>query len=82
MIKKLTHVVMALFIGVLTCSIEGQFRCETPGEIPFGGGIIQPLVPGDYGPSNPRQQLNVDEQIQGTRSAPAPGVGLMQTWGF
>ena len=94
MIKKLTHIVMALFIGLFTCSIEGQFRCETPGEIPFGGGIVQPLVPseygpdnqpsvpGDYGPNNPRQQLNVDEQIQGTRSAPAPGIGLMQIWSF
>ena len=44
MIKKLSHIVMALFIGVLTCSIEGQFRCETPGAIPLGGGIIQPLA--------------------------------------
>ena len=85
MIRKLTHVVMALFIGVLACSIEGQFQCETPGAIPFGGGTIQPLssTPGydPYEPS-PRQHLDIDEQIQGTRSAPAPGVGLMQTWGF
>ena len=43
MIKKISHVVMALFIGVLACSIEGKFRCETPGATPFGGGTIQPL---------------------------------------
>ncbi len=85
MIRKLTHVVMALFIGILACSIEGQLQCETPGAFPFGGGTLQPLssTPGydPYEPS-PRQHLDIDEQIQGARVAPVPGVGLMQTWGF
>ncbi|MGA2226821.1 MAG: hypothetical protein ABSH41_20490 [Syntrophobacteraceae bacterium] len=80
--KKLSHIVMALFIGVLTCSMEGQFSCQTPGDMPIGGGIVQPLVSDQYGPANPRQRLDVDDQIQGTRSAPAPGIGLMQTWSF
>ncbi len=83
--KKLTHFVMALFVAVLTCAIEGQFQCETSGARPLGSGTIQPLssTPGydPYEPS-PRRNLDIDEQIQGTRSAPAPGIGLMQTWGF
>jgi hypothetical protein len=85
MIRKLTHVVMALFLGVLTCSIQEQFRCETPGTIPPGAGIIQPLTASpqdDPTEPDPRQQLNIDEHIQGTRSVPAGGIGLMQTWGF
>jgi hypothetical protein len=83
--KKLTHFVMAVFVGILTCSVEGQFRCETQGEIPFGGGVVQPLssTPGySLLEPSPRQHLDIDEQIQGARSAPVPGVGLMQTWGF
>ena len=36
--------VLALFIGLLTCSIEGRFKCVTPGTFPVGGGVIQPLV--------------------------------------
>ena len=85
MIKKLTHVVMALFLGVLICSFQEQFRCESPGTMPFGGGIIQPLAASpQYDPTAPdvRQKLNIDEQIQGTKSAPAGGIGLMRTWGF
>jgi hypothetical protein len=83
--RKLTHFVMALFVAVLTCSIQGQFQCETPGAPPLGSGTVQPLSSttgyDPYEPS-PRQHLDIDEQIQGTRSAPAPGIGLMQTWGF
>ena len=82
MIKKLSHLVMALFVGVLTCSIEGQFKCETPGEMPIGGGTVQPLFSDQYGPANPRQPLDIDNQVQGTKSEPAPGIGLMQTWSF
>ncbi|MGO9022328.1 MAG: hypothetical protein ACLQVJ_28655 [Syntrophobacteraceae bacterium] len=84
MIRKLTHI-LALFIGLLTCSIEGQFKCVTPGTFPFGGGVLQPLVSSPlYDPteSEARQQLTIDERIQGTSSAPAGGVGMMQSWSF
>jgi hypothetical protein len=84
MIRKLTHI-LALFIGLLTCSIEGQFKCVTPGVIPFGGGVVQPLVSSpqfDPNESQLRQQVTVEERIYGTSSAPAGGIGLIQTWGF
>jgi len=85
MIKKLTHVVFALFIGLLICSIEGQFKCVTPGAFPLGGGIIQPLVSSpqfDPNESEARQQLIIDERIHGPSSAPGGGIGLMQKWEF
>jgi hypothetical protein len=84
MIRKLTHI-LALFIGLLACSLEGQFKCVTPGEFPFGGGVVQPLVSSpQYDPneSPTRRQMTIEERIYGTSSAPAGGVGLMQTWSF
>ena len=84
MIRKLTYI-LALFIGLLTCSIEGRFKCVTPGAFPFGGGVVQPLVSSpefDPNESQTRQRLIIDERIQGTSSAPAGGIGLMQSWGF
>ena len=84
MIRKLTPI-LALFIGLLTCRIEGQFKCVTPGTFPFGGGVVQPLVSSpqfDPGESAARQQLTIDERINGTSSAPAGGIGLMQLWSF
>ena len=77
--------VSALFIGLLTCSIEGRFKCVTPGAFPFGGGIVQPLVSSpQYDPneSQARRQLTIDERINGTSSAPAGGIGLIQSWSF
>jgi hypothetical protein len=54
--------------------------------IPFGGGVVQPLVSTpqyDYtDPATTRQQLIIDERIHGTRDAPASGIGLMQKWEF
>jgi hypothetical protein len=84
MIRKPTHV-LALFIGLLTCSLEGRFKCVTPGTFPFGGGVVQPLVSSpqfDPNESEARQRLTIDERIYGTSSAPAGGVGLMQSWRF
>ncbi len=84
MIRKLTSI-LALFIALLTCSIEGRFKCVTPGAFPFGGGVVQPLVSSpwfDPNESDTRQRLIIDERIQGTSSAPAGGIGLMQSWGF
>lgn len=84
MIRKLTHI-LALFIGLLTCSIEGQYKCVTPGAFPFGGGVIQPFASSpQYDVTEPlaRQQQTVDERLNGTRDAPAGGFGLMQSWGF
>jgi hypothetical protein len=84
MIRKIT-LSLALFIGLLTCSLEGQFKCVTPGAFPFGGGVVQPFVsnPG-FNPneSQVRQRLTIDERIQGSSAAPAGGVGLMQSWSF
>ena len=88
MIRKLTPI-LALFIGLLTCRIEGQFKCVTPGTFPFGGGVVQPLVSTpqyeqyDYiVPETARDQLIIDEQLHGTRDAPAGGIGMMQKWNF
>ncbi|MGO8942156.1 MAG: hypothetical protein ACLQJ7_00575 [Syntrophobacteraceae bacterium] len=84
MMRKFIHI-SALFIGLLTCSIEGKFKCVTPGAFPFGGGIVQPLVSSpqfDPSESAARQQLTIDERINGTSSAPAGGIGLMQLWSF
>jgi hypothetical protein len=84
MIRKRIHI-LALFIGLLTCSLEGKFKCVTPGAFPFGGGVIQPLVSSpefDPNESQTRQQLSIDERIYGTSSAPAGGIGLMQSWSF
>ena len=85
MTKKLTHFVFALFIGLLTCSIEGQFRCVSQGEFPLGGGVVQPLVSSawfDPSESDIRQKLTIDERIQGPSAAPGSGFGLKQTWEF
>ena len=82
--RKSIHI-LALFIGLLTCSIEGKFKCVTPGAFPFGGGVVQPLVSSpqfDTNESQTRQQLTIDERINGTSSAPAGGIGLMQSWSF
>ncbi len=82
--RKLIHI-SVLFIGLLTCSIEGKFKCVTPGAFPFGGGVVQPLVSSpqfDPSESQTRQQLTIDERINGTSSAPAGGIGLMQSWSF
>jgi hypothetical protein len=85
MIRKPIHI-LALFLGLLVCSLEGQFKCVTSGMIPFGGGVVQPLVSTpqyDYtDPATTRQQLIIDERIHGTRDAPASGIGLMQKWEF
>ena len=84
MIRKLTPI-LALFIGLLTCRIEGQFKCVTPGTFPFGGGVVQPLVSSpqfDLNESQARQQMTIEERIYGTSSAPAGGIGLMQKWSF
>ena len=84
MIRKIT-LSLALFIGLLTCSLEGQFKCVTPGAFPFGGGIIQPLVSSpefDPNESQVRQRLTIDERIEGSSAAPAGGVGLIQSWSF
>ena len=87
MIRKLTHI-LALFFGLLTCSLEGEFKCATPDTIPFpfGGGVVQPLVStpqNDYiEPPTAREQLIIDEHLHGTRDAPAGGVGVMQKWDF
>ena len=73
--RKFIHI-LALFIGLLTCSIEGKFKCVTPGAFPFGGGIVQPLVSSpqfDPSESAARQQLTIDERIMG-RAAPRPAV--------
>ncbi|MFZ0929480.1 MAG: hypothetical protein WAN11_12815 [Syntrophobacteraceae bacterium] len=46
---------------------------------------MQPLVSSpqfDPNESEARQRLTIDERIYGTASAPAGGIGLMQTWGF
>jgi len=84
MIRKLTHI-LALFIGLLACSLEGQFKCVTPGTFPFGGGVVQPLVLSpqfDPNESQARQQMTVEERLYGTSSAPTGGIGLMQKWSF
>ncbi len=84
MIRKLTHI-LALFIGLLACSLEGQFKCVTPGAFPFGGGVVQPFTSSpefDSNESQARQRLTIDERIEGTSSAPAGGAGLMQSWSF
>jgi hypothetical protein len=84
MIRKLTHIV-ALFVGLLTCSIEAQFKCVTPGAFPLGGGVVQPLVSSpqfDPNESEARQRLTIDERMYGTAVAPAGGIGMMQSWGF
>ena len=84
MIRKRIHI-LALFIGLLTCSLEGKFKCVTPGAFPFGGGVIQPLVSSpefDPNESQTRQQMTIEERIYGTSSAPAGGIGLMQKWSF
>ena len=84
MIRKIA-LSLALFIGVLTCSLEGQIKCVTPGAFPLGGGVVQPLVssPGfDSNESQVRQRLTIDERIEGSSAAPAGGVGLMQSWSF
>ncbi len=84
MIRKFTHI-LALFVGLLTCSVEGQFKCVTPGTFPFGGGVIQPFASSaQYDVTRPeaREQQTVDERIYGTSVAPAGGVGLMQSWSF
>jgi len=84
MIRKLTHI-LALFVGLLACSLEGQFKCVTPGTFPFGGGVVQPLALSpqfDPNESQARQQMTVEERIYGTSSAPAGGIGLMQKWSF
>ncbi len=85
MTRKLTHIALALFIGLLTCSIEGQFKCVTPGAFPIGGGVIQPLITGPvFNPNETdiRQRLNIDERVQGPSVAPGGGAGLMQKWDF
>jgi hypothetical protein len=84
MIRKLTHI-LVLFMGLFVCSLEGKFKCVTPGAFPFGGGIIQPLVSSpefDPNESQTRQQLIIDERLNGTSSAPSGGIGLMQKWSF
>ena len=84
MIRKLAPV-LALFIGLLTCSIEGRFKCVTPGTFPVGGGVIQPLVSSpQYDPneSEARRQMTVDERLSGPSAVPTGGVGIIQTWGF
>jgi len=85
MIRKPT-LILALFLGLLVCSIEGQFKCVNSGMIPFGGGVVQPLVstPQNYytEPETTRQQLIIEERLHGTRDAPASGIGLMQKWEF
>ena len=84
MIRKPTHI-LALFLGLLVCSIEGEFKCVTSGMIPFGGGVVQPLVSSpqfDLNESQTRQQMTIEERIYGTSSAPAGGIGLMQKWSF
>ena len=84
MIRKRIHI-LALFIGLLTCSLEGRFKCVTPGAFPFGGGVLQPLVSSpqfDPNESQTRQLLTIDERLDGTRSAPTGGIGLMQSWSF
>ena len=84
MIRKLTHIV-ALFLGLLTCSIEAQFKCVTPGAFPLGGGVVQPLVSSpqfDPNESEARQRLTIDERMNGTAGAPAGGIGIIQSWGF
>jgi hypothetical protein len=85
MIQKLTKI-FALYLVILACSsIEAQFKFEPPGQIPFAGGIMQPLVSSpqfDPTESDARQQLTIDERIQGSSSAPAGGVGMMQSWSF
>ena len=87
MIRKPIHM-LALFFGLLACSLEGEFKCVTDGMIPFplGGGVVQPLVSTpnyDYiVPQTARDQLIIDEQLHGTRDAPAGGIGVMQKWNF
>ncbi|MGA2400906.1 MAG: hypothetical protein ABSG91_04260 [Syntrophobacteraceae bacterium] len=84
MIRKLAPI-LALFVGLLTCSLEGQFKCVTPGAFPFGGGVIQPLVSSpqfDPNESEARQQMTVEERLHGTSAAPTGGIGLIQSWGF
>ncbi len=87
MIRKSIHI-LALSFGLLACSLEGEFKCVTSGTIPFpfGGGIVQPLVSTpqyDYiVPQTARDQLIIDEQLHGTRDAPAGGIGVMQKWDF
>jgi hypothetical protein len=84
MILKQTHI-FALFVGLLPCSLEGQFKCVTPGAFPFGGGVVQPLVQSpqfDPNESQARQQMTIEERIYGTSAAPAGGIGLMQKWSF
>ncbi len=85
MIRKLTRI-LALYVAILGClSYQAPFKFQPPGEIPFEGGILQPFASSpsyDPGESEARQRLTIDERIDGTRSAPSGGAGLMQSWSF
>jgi hypothetical protein len=84
MIRKIAPI-LALFIGLFTCSLEGQWKCVTPGQFPFGGGVIRPFASSyQYDADLPqaREQQTVDERINGTRDVPVGGAGLMQSWSF
>jgi hypothetical protein len=85
MILKLTGI-LALWVTILTCSsLEWPFDFRSPGTINFAGGVLQPMTSNlQYDPGEPdtRQQLTIDERIEGTRSAPAGGFGLTQSWRF
>jgi len=83
MIQKLTKI-FALYLVILACSsIEAQFKFEPPGQIPFAGGIMQPLVSSpqfDPTESDARQQLTIDERIQGSSSDPNSGLAIVEPW--
>jgi hypothetical protein len=82
MIRKFIHV---LALGLLACYIYLPGQCEHPTPYPFAGGVVQPFASSpQYDVTEPqaRQQLSVDERINGTRDTPAGGAGLMWTWRF
>lgn len=85
MIRTLTKI-FALCIAILAFSpLEAPFKFQRPGTLDFAGGILQPLVSSpQYDPteSEARRRLTNDERIQGTRSAPAGGFGIIQSWSF
>jgi hypothetical protein len=78
--------VFAVFVAVLACSsLEAQLNFPSQGTFNFAGGILQPFVSSpqfDPTESEARQELAIDERLQGTRSAPAGGFGLIESWSF
>jgi hypothetical protein len=84
-IPRITKI-FALCVAILVCSsLEAPFKFQSPGTLNFADGVMQPFASSpqyDSTETEARQQLTIDERIQGTSSAPAGGVGLMQSWSF